>query len=129
MAQWPCRPQAQSHRTHNHSHQFFPLLIVIFYVEPFICPLGRPLGAVYDYRGLGVLSVRKIIASKVYVKAICPGLRLIVQLVHSAETFSIGTYALASESPYVNTQPDNGIWCQLMKIYLKPLQNLSYYII
>jgi hypothetical protein len=52
-----------------------------------------------------------------------------VQLMHSAETFGIGTFALASESPYVDTHPDNGIWCQLMKIYFKPFQNFSYYII
>jgi hypothetical protein len=102
MAQWPCHSEAQSHKTHNHG-QLLPLLLVSLHVEPLICPLGWPLGAVADYRSSGVLSVREVIASKVFVKVIRPSLRLIVQLVHSAKTFGISTQALASESLYVNT--------------------------
>jgi hypothetical protein len=48
---------------------------------------------------------------------------------HSAKPFVIHTFALALESPYVNTEPNNGIQCQLMEIYFKPFQNLPYHIV
>jgi hypothetical protein len=88
----------------------FPLLLISFYIEPLTRPPGQPFGAVADYRGLGIFSIRKVIETKVLVKAIRSGLRLVVQLMHPTESFSISTHTLASESPYVNTESNDGIW-------------------
>jgi hypothetical protein len=62
-------------------------------------------------------------------KAIYPGLRLVMQLVHPAESFGIMTHPLASEGLDVDTKSNNCVGCQLMKVYFKILQNLSYHII
>jgi hypothetical protein len=60
---------------------------------------------VSNHRGLCTFLICKIIAPKVFVQTIGSALRLIVQFVHSAEPFDIGTLTLASESPYVNAKP------------------------
>jgi hypothetical protein len=96
--------------------------------------LGVPLIMVPDStvaknQCLRILLIRKIVATKIFMKAICHGLRLVMQLVHPAESFGIRTHPLASEGPYVDTMSNNCIGCQLMKVYFKILQNLSYYII
>jgi hypothetical protein len=62
-------------------------------------------------------------------KTICPGLRLIMQFMYPAKSFGISIHTLASQSPYKNTEPNNSIGCQLMKVYLKVLQNLPYHVI
>jgi hypothetical protein len=62
-------------------------------------------------------------------KAICPGLRLVLQLVDPTKSFGIRTHPLASKGPDVDTKSNNCIGCQLMKVYFKVLQYLSYYII
>jgi hypothetical protein len=62
-------------------------------------------------------------------KALCPGLRLVMQFVHPIESFGIRTHPLTSEGPDVDTKSNNCIGCQLMMVYFKILQNLSYYVI
>jgi hypothetical protein len=56
----------------------FPLLLISFYIEPLTRPPGQPFGAVADYRGLGIFLISKVIETKVLVKAIRSGLRLVV---------------------------------------------------
>jgi hypothetical protein len=73
-----------------------------------------------DWR-LRILAIRKIITSKIFVKAICSGLRLVVQLVHSAEGFNICAHPLASEGPNGDAEPNDSVRSQLMKIYFKIL--------
>jgi hypothetical protein len=62
-------------------------------------------------------------------KAICPSFHLVMQLVHLAESFGIRTHPLALEGLDVDTKSNNCVGCQLMKVYFKILQNLSYHII
>jgi hypothetical protein len=88
-------------------------------MKPLVCPASRPLGVVPNHRSLHVFSVGKVVAFKVFVQTICSRLGMVVEFMDSAESFSIGTFSLASESPYVNAEPDYSVWCQLMKIYLK----------
>jgi hypothetical protein len=52
---------------------------------------------------------------------ICPGLRLIVQLMHSTESFGIWAHPLASEGPDKDAEPNNSVRIQLMKIYFEVL--------
>jgi hypothetical protein len=47
------------------------------------------------------------------------GLRLVVQLMHLVECFSIWAHPLASEGPDEDAKPNNGVWGQLMKINFK----------
>jgi hypothetical protein len=54
-------------------------------------------------------------------KTICPGLRLIMQLMHSEESFGIWTHPLALEGPNKDVESNNGIAGQLMKKYFKVL--------
>jgi hypothetical protein len=72
-----------------------------------------------------MLPIHKVVAAEVLMKTICSGLRLILQLVHPAESFGIGTHTLASEGPYVDSKCNDCIGCQLMKVYLKIFQNFS----
>jgi hypothetical protein len=58
-----------------------------------------------------------------------PGLRLVVQLVHSAERFDIWAHPLASEGPDEDTKPNNGVRGQLMKIYFKNFQDFPYHLV
>jgi hypothetical protein len=53
--------------------------------------------------------------------AICPGLRLIMQLVHSAESFGIWDHPLASEGLDIESESNNSVGSQLMKIYFEVL--------
>jgi hypothetical protein len=62
-------------------------------------------------------------------KTIRSFLRLVMQLVHPTESFGIRTHTLALEGPNVETKSNDCIGCQLMKVYFKVLQNLSYYIL
>jgi hypothetical protein len=54
-------------------------------------------------------------------KTICPGLRLIVQLMHSIESFGIWSHPLASKGLDKDIEPKNSIRGQLMKIYFEVL--------
>ena len=56
-------------------------------------------------------------------KAICPGLRLIVQLVHAAEGFVIWVHPLASEGLDEDAEPNDSVRSQLMKIDFVIFQN------
>jgi hypothetical protein len=62
-------------------------------------------------------------------KAICPGLRLIMQLMHSAESFGIWTHPLASEGLDIDAESNNGVGSQLMKIYFEVHYNYPYHFI
>jgi hypothetical protein len=70
---------------------------------------------------LRILTIRKILTTKIFVKTICSGLCVIVQLVHSAERFGIWAHPLALEGPDEDAKPNNGIRGQLMKIYFEIL--------
>jgi hypothetical protein len=52
-------------------------------------------------------------------KTVYPGLRLVVQLVHSAERFGIWAHPMASEGPVEDAKPNNGVRGQLMNIYFE----------
>jgi hypothetical protein len=52
-----------------------------------------------------------------------------MKFMYATKPFGIGTFSLASESPYVNAKPNNSIWGQLVEIYLKSLQNFPYHIV
>jgi hypothetical protein len=86
-----------------------PLFPVSLHIEPFTLPLGRPFGAVAEDWCLRILPVCKVVATKIFMKAICPGLCLIVQLVHSAEGFNIWAHPLASKGPDKDAEPNNGV--------------------
>jgi hypothetical protein len=57
---------------------FSPFFSSAFYIEPFTRPPSQPLGAVANYRSLSILSIRKVIATKVIMKAIRSDVRLVV---------------------------------------------------
>jgi hypothetical protein len=44
------------------------------------------------------------------------GLCLVMQLMHSAESFSIWLHSLTSKGPNVDAEPNDGVRSQLMKI-------------
>jgi hypothetical protein len=119
VRQWYRNVEALFQGTHHHTHKLLPSLLISFHIKPLICPATRPFGAVSHHRGLRIFSICKIIASKVFVQTIYSCLGLIMEFIDSAESFSIGTLSLASESPYVDTERDYSVWCQLMKIYFK----------
>jgi hypothetical protein len=52
-----------------------------------------------------------------------------MEFIDSAESFSISTPSLSSESPYVHAKPDYSVWSQLMKIDFKFLQNFTDHLI
>jgi hypothetical protein len=58
-------------------------------------------------------------------ETIFSGLCLIVKLVHSVEGLGIRVYSMASESPDKDTEPNDSVRSQLMKIDLEVLQNFS----
>jgi hypothetical protein len=73
--------------------------------------------------------IRKIVATKIFMKTVCPGLRLVVQLVHSAERFGIWAHPLPSEGPDEDAKPNDGVKGHLMKIYLEIFQDFPYHLI
>jgi hypothetical protein len=79
--------------------------------------------------GLRILAIRKIVTSKIFMKTVCPGLRLVVQLVHSTERLGIWAHPLASEGPDEDTKPNNGARGQLMKIYFEIFQHFPYHLV
>jgi hypothetical protein len=62
-------------------------------------------------------------------KTIFSGLRLIVKLVHSAKSFGIRIYSLASECPDEDAEPNDSVRSQLMKIDFKIFQNFPNHFI
>jgi hypothetical protein len=52
-----------------------------------------------------------------------------MKFMYPAEPFGVSTLSLASESPDVNTESDNGVRGQLMEVDLKLLQNLTYHLV
>ena len=54
-------------------------------------------------------------------KTICPGLCLIVQLMHTVESFGIWAHPLALKGPDKDVEPNNDVRGQLMKIYFEIL--------
>jgi hypothetical protein len=128
MAQGSCHSEAQYQWTHDHGHQLLPLFLGCLHIKPFTFPSSWPLSTVAKNWCLRILLIRKIVSTKILMKAICPGLRLVMQLVHPIESFGIRTHPLASEGQDIDTKSNNCIGCQLMKVYFKILQNLSYYI-
>jgi hypothetical protein len=49
-------------------------------------------------------------------KPIFSGLRLIMKIMHSAKSFGIRVYSLASECPDEDAEPNDSVRSQLMKI-------------
>jgi hypothetical protein len=96
-------------RAHDHRHQFPPLLLIILDVKPFTFPADWPFGAVTEDWSLRILVIHKIVATKIFMKTICLGLRLVVQFMHSRECFGIWAHPLASEGPDEDTKSNNGI--------------------
>jgi hypothetical protein len=43
-----------------------------------------------------------------------------------AKRFGIKLNALAPRSPDKNSWPHYGVWCKLVKVYVKPFQNSDY---
>jgi hypothetical protein len=52
-----------------------------------------------------------------------------MKLMYPAEPFGVSTLSLASESPDVNAESNNGLRGQLMEVDLKLLKNLTYHLI
>jgi hypothetical protein len=104
-------------------------LLASFDIKPLACPASRPFCAVSNHRGLHIFSICKIIASEVLVQTIGSGLYLIMKFMYATKPFGIGSFFMASESPYVNVKPNNSIWGHLVEIYLKSLQNFPYHIV
>jgi hypothetical protein len=100
--------------THYHAHELLPFLLIGLHVKPLIHPLGRPFSVVANRGGLGILSVCKIVAPEVLVQTIDSGLRLIMKFVHLTKPFGIGTFSLASKSPNIHVESNNGIGGQLV---------------
>jgi hypothetical protein len=106
--------EVQFQGTHYHGHELLPFLLIGLHVKPFVCPPGRPLGAVAYHGGLCVLLVCKVVASDVLVLAIGSFLRLKMKLMYPTEPFGVGTFSLASKSPDIHAKPNNGVQGQLM---------------
>jgi hypothetical protein len=121
VAQWPCHVEAHSQGTHHHTHKLLSLLLISLHVKPFICPPSQPLGAVTDHRCFSILLVCKIVTSEVLMQPISSSLSLVVEFMHPAKSFSVGTLPLASESPYVYAESNYSIWGKLMKVDLELL--------
>jgi hypothetical protein len=56
-------------------------------------------------------------------KSIFSGLRLIMKLMHSAKSFGIRVYSLASKCPDVDVEPNDSVRSQLMKLDFIIFQN------
>jgi hypothetical protein len=65
-------------------------------IEPFTFPTGGPLGAIAKHRGLHILAISEVIITKIFMQSVFSGLRLVVKLMHSAESLSIQVHSLAS---------------------------------
>jgi hypothetical protein len=129
IAQGLSHAEVQSQQTHHHAHEFLPFLLITFHIKPLICPPGRPFGAVAYHGGLCVLLVCEAVATEVLVQAVSSCLCLIMKLVYPAEPFGVGALSLASKSPDIYAEPDNGVRDQLMKVDLKLFQNFTYHLI
>jgi hypothetical protein len=57
------------------------------------------------------------------------GLRLVMQLVHSAESFSIRVHSLASKGPDEDAEPNDSVRGQLMKIDFVIIQNFPNHLV
>jgi hypothetical protein len=73
------------------------------------------------HEGLRILSVCKVVASKVFVQTVSPCLHLVMKLMYLVEPFGVSALSLALECPDVNDEPDNSVRGQLMKIDFKLL--------
>jgi hypothetical protein len=119
VAQGPSHAELQSQWTHHHAHKFFPFLFVYLNIEPFTCLDSGPLGPVVDHEGLCILSLCKVVASKIFMQTVSPCLCLIMKFMNSAKPFGINTLSLALECLDVNAKPGDSVRGQLMEIYLK----------
>jgi hypothetical protein len=108
---------------------FPPLLLISLNIKPFTFPAGWPFCAVTENWSLRILVIHKIVATKIFMKTVCPGLCLVVQLMHSAECFGIWAHPLASEGPDEDAKPNNGVKGQLMKIYFEIFQDFPYHLV
>jgi hypothetical protein len=57
------------------------------------------------------------------------GLRLVMQLMHSAESFSIWVHFLASKGPDEDAEPNDSVRGQLMKIDFVIIQNFPNHLV
>jgi hypothetical protein len=68
--------------------------------------------------------VSEVVTTKILMKSIFSGLRLIMKLMHSAKSFGIRVYSLASECLDVDAEPDDSVRSQLIEIDFVIFQNL-----
>jgi hypothetical protein len=67
-----------------------------------------------NYWSLHVFTVSEVVTTKVLMKTIFFGLRLIVKLVHSVESFGIQVYSLGLECPDEDAGPKDSDRSQLI---------------
>jgi hypothetical protein len=85
------------------------LFFINFDVKPFGLPASWPLGTIADNWKFCILAISKIVAAEVFMQPIFSGFCLIMKLMYSAEAFGKWFYPLASEGPYVDTKPNDGV--------------------
>lgn len=75
-----------------------------------------------------LLSVSEVITFEVIVKMVRSNrLRLVVQLMDLAEALCIRLYALASHSLDEDPKPLDGVWGNLVQIYIESIQDCHHH--
>jgi hypothetical protein len=80
-------------------------------------------------QSLRFFAICEVIAAKIFMQPVCSSLRLIMQLMHSAECFGIWIHPFDSKGPDEDAEPNDSIRGQLMEINFKIIQNFSYHLI
>jgi hypothetical protein len=85
------------------------LFFINFDVKPFGLPANWPFGTLADNWKLCIFAIGKVVAAEVFMQPISSSFCLIMKLVHSAEAFGKWFHPRASEGPYINTKPNDGV--------------------
>jgi hypothetical protein len=114
----------------DNAFHIFPLIQVILQVKPFLHPRTWPL---LPKRGHSVILLRprhEAITTKIVMILFLSGcLRLIRQLMNIAEASHIWLQSLAPHGPYKNSHSNKSFGGNLMKVYLKHLQNFDQHLV
>jgi hypothetical protein len=85
------------------------LFIINFDIKPFSLPASWPFGTIADIWRLCIFAISKIVVAEVLMQLVFSSFCLIMKLMCSAEAFGKRFCSLASESPDVNTKPNDGV--------------------
>jgi hypothetical protein len=123
---WPPNAEANSYRALNNPFHILPLTKVIFHVKPFLHPRAWPPLVKREHRITCLRSRHEAVTTKIIVVLFLSiHLRLIRQLMNITKTSCFWFQSLAPHGPDKNPHFNKSFEGNLMKVYLKCLQNID----